>query len=69
MCKSLTALIDFIRENDGINDKARLAGVVMESFGLTKDRSVYYCANYAIRFSSSASRNFGNTVLSLSNGM
>jgi len=67
MCKSLTALIDFIRENDGINDKARLAGVVMESFGLTKDRSVYYCANYAIRFSSSASRNFGNTVLSLSN--
>jgi hypothetical protein len=67
MCKPLTALIDLIRENDGINDKARLARVVAETFGLTKDRSVYYCADYAIRFSSSASIDFGNTVLSLSN--
>jgi len=67
MSESLKTLIELIRKYDGINDKARLAGVVMESFGLTKDRSVYYCANYAIRFSSSASRNFGNTVLSLSN--
>lgn len=67
MCEPLAALIDLIRDNDGINDKARLARVVAEMFGLTKDRSVYYCANYAIRFSSSASRNFGNTVLSLSN--
>jgi hypothetical protein len=67
MCEPLTALIDLIRKNDGINDKARLAQVVAETFGLTKDRSVYYCADYAIRFSSSASKNFGNTVLSLSN--
>lgn len=67
MCKSIAALIDLIRENNGINDKARLAKIVSDTFGLTKDRSVYYCANYAIRFSSSSSRNFGNTVLSLSN--
>lgn len=67
MCEPLAALIELIQANDGINDKARLARVVTESFGLTKDRSVYYCADYAIRFSSSASRNFGNTVLSLSN--
>jgi len=67
MCEPLAALIELIRDNDGINDKARLAIVVTEAFGLTKDRSVYYCADYAIRFSSSASRNFGNTVLSLSN--
>ncbi len=67
MCKPISALIDLIRENNGINDKARLAKIVSDTFGLTKDRSVYYCANYAIRFSSSSSRNFGNTVLSLSN--
>jgi hypothetical protein len=67
MCEPLTALIELIRKRDGINDKARLSKVVAETFGLTKDRSVYYCSNYAIRFSSSASRNFGNTVLSLSN--
>jgi len=67
MCNHLVALFQLIRDNDGINDKARLAGVVTEAFGLTKDRSVYYCADFAIRFSSSTSRNFGNTVLSLSN--
>lgn len=67
MCEPLAALIELVRANDGINDKARLARVVTEAFGLTRDRSVYYCADYAIRFSASASRNFGNTVLSLSN--
>lgn len=60
-------LITFIRQHDGINDKSRLARLIAEHFGLTKDRSVYYCAEYAIRFSSSATQNFGNTVLSLSN--
>lgn len=67
MCEPLAALIGVIRGNDGINDKARLTRIVADTFGLTKDRSVYYSADYAIRFSSSASRNFGNTVLSLSN--
>ncbi len=67
MSESLKTLIELIRKYDGINDKARLARLVAETFGLTKDRSVYYCADYAIRFSSSTSRNFGNTVLSLSN--
>ena len=67
MYEPLAALINLIQKNDGINDKTRLARVVSEAFGLTKDRSVFYCADYAVRFSSSASRNFGNTVLSLSN--
>ena len=67
MCEPLTALIELIGDNDKINDKTRLTRIVVKTFGLTKDRSVYYCADYAIRFSSSASRNFGNTVLSLSN--
>lgn len=67
MSEALNSLLQLIRDNNGINDKGRLAKLVSEAFGLTKDRSVYYCADYAIRFSSSATRNFGNTVLSLSN--
>ncbi len=67
MCEVIEALLQLIRKNDGINDKARLAKLVSETLGLTKDRSVYYCTDYAIRFSSSATRTFGNTVLSLSN--
>jgi hypothetical protein len=67
MNDALQALLELIRSNDGINNKTRLARIVAEAFHLTKDRSVYYCAAYAVRFSSSASRNFGNTVLSLSN--
>ncbi len=60
-------LLALIKANNAINDKARLTRIVFDAFGLTKDRSVYYCAEFAIRFSSSAGRNFGNTVLSLSN--
>src|SRR6266487_1255422 len=67
MSDTLQELLDLIKANDGINDKARLARIVASTFHLTMDRSVYYCAHFAIRFSSSASRNFGNTVLSLSN--
>ena len=67
MSKPLEAILRVIHENDGINDKARLAELLSESFNLIRDRSVYYCTDYAIRFSSSATRNFSNTVLSLSN--
>ena len=37
-----------IHENDGINDKIRLARLLSESFNLIRDRSVYYCTDYAI---------------------
>ena len=69
MTKSLKFLLTFIRKRDGINDKERLATLIYDTFHLTKDRSVYYCTNFAIRFSSSKldSANFSNTVLSLSN--
>lgn len=67
MNDSLGELLKLIKDNDGINDKSRLAKTVAEAFNLTKDRSVYYCSSFAVRFSSSGSRNFGNTVLSLSN--
>ena len=67
MNDAIQKLLALIKANDGINDKARLARIVFEALALTKDRSVYYSADFAIRFSSSASRTFGNTVLSLSN--
>ena len=67
MSGALNKILKFIKDNDGLNDKARLACLVADTFQLTKDRSVYYNYDFALRFSSSASRNFGNTVLSLSN--
>lgn len=63
----LPQVLNLIKAHDGIGDKARLASIVADAHGLIRDRSVYYCNEYAIRYSSSASLNFGNTVLSLSN--
>jgi len=67
MNNSLQLLVGFIAENNGINDKGRLSRLVAERFALTTDRSVFYCADFAIRFSSAAKPSFSNTVLSLSN--
>ena len=64
---ALKNLFRLIKTHDGINNKARLIRIVSDAFQLTRDRSVYYCPDFAIRFSSSAGPNFGNTVLSLSN--
>src|SRR3989344_616711 len=65
--KVVFELIDFINSNDGIGNKSVLIDAVQKRFGLTKDRSVFYSENLAIRFSSSHSTSFSNTVLSLSN--
>ena len=67
MSNSLQLLVGFIAENDGINDKGRLSRLVAERFVLTTDRLVFYCGDFAIRFSSAAKLGFSNTVLSLSN--
>lgn len=66
MNDALTALVHFIEQHNGINSKAELTNLVGDKFGLIRDRSVYYCDTFAIRFSSSARQSFGNTVLSLS---
>lgn len=66
MLKSIEHFLAFLRKHDGINDKSKLAKLVSKRFGLTNDRSVYYCENFAVRFSAAATRNFGNTVTSLS---
>jgi hypothetical protein len=63
----LPELLEFVSSHHGINDKEVLARLVAEKFGLTKDRKVYYCDDFAIRFSKSAGPSFANTVLSLSN--
>ena len=66
MTEALNRLFAVIKQHDGISDKMRLARIVADEFSLVKDRSVYYCPDFALRFSSSAGRNFCNTVLSLS---
>lgn len=59
-------LVQFIESKDGIADKEKLARLVQREFHLVKDRSVYYCQDFAIRFSHSENKRMGNTVLSLS---
>lgn len=67
MSSPITQLIQFIKEKDGINDKAKLATLVASRFSMTKDRSVYYNNSFAIRFSQAMTTGFSNTVLALSN--
>ncbi len=61
------AIIDFIKSKDGVGNKSVLIREVQKKFNLIRDRSVYYSEHFAIRFSSSHSLSFSNTVLSLSN--
>jgi len=67
MSSKIQELLAFIEKHDGINDKSKLCKLVTDNFSLTKDRSVYYCKEFAIRYSSSNSQSFSNTGLSLSN--
>lgn len=66
MGDSLLKLLEIIQANDGIKDKTRLSKLVMDTFNLTQDRPVYYCSEFAIRFSSSKNQKFPGTVCSLS---
>ena len=60
-------LIELISKNDGINDKNKLLKIIVNNFNLVKDRSVYYCDSFAIRFSQAMTTSFSNTILALSN--
>jgi hypothetical protein len=62
----LRGLTEFIQAKNGVNDKNTLSELVRKKFNLTLDRKVYYNEDFAIRFSRSATKSFGNTVLSLS---
>lgn len=59
-------LLLFIKSQKGIGDKNKLAAAVKEKFNLTVDRKIYYCKDFAIRFSQSTKRAMSNTILSLS---
>ncbi len=67
MREKIDALKKFVKSHDSIGDKAKLCELVVSKFGLVKDRSVFYCDEFAVRFSKGKSRSFSNTVLSLSN--
>lgn len=59
-------LVETIKQCNGIADKAALTTQIKDKYGLVRDRSVYYCEWFAVRFCKGKSRSFGNTVLSLS---
>lgn len=63
--EKIERLVSFVASKDGAMDKAKLQNAVQNEFQLVKDRSVFFCAWFAIRFSTSK-RGFSNTVLSLS---
>jgi hypothetical protein len=62
----LSKLMRFLESIKEVNNKSYVASTVSKEFNLTKDRSVYYCKDFALRFSISESESFSNTVLSLS---
>ncbi|MBL8447567.1 MAG: hypothetical protein JNJ44_09185 [Zoogloeaceae bacterium] len=62
----ISELLDFVSTHHGINDKEKLTKLIVEKFCLTQDRKVFYCSDFAIRFSKGAGPSFANTVLSLS---
>lgn len=62
----LAQLVSFIGQYHGINDKTALSCLVQARFTLIRDRSVFFCPDYAVRFCKAQSRSFSNTVISLS---
>ena len=62
----LEQLIKYVSSKDGIADKKALERQVQQEFELVKERSVFYGKWFAVRFCTSPTRNFSNTVLSLS---
>lgn len=66
MNRNLQELLKFIKEHDGIGSKEKLSQAVKDKFNLTVDRKIYYCKDFAVRFSRAKKRAMGNTVLSLS---
>ena len=64
--RELTSFIQsFASKHKGCSKK-QITEAVKESFGLITSRSVYYCKEYAIRFSKASGSSFSNTVVSLS---
>lgn len=64
--KEVNRLIEFIISLDGTGNKDAVKREVVQQFKLVRDRSVFYCDSFAIRFSYTSGKSFSNTVLSLS---
>lgn len=64
----INQLVSFITSLNGIADKDSLSSEVQYKFTLTRDRKVFYCDWFAIRFCQSKfeTSSFSNVVLSLS---
>ena len=59
-------VVHYIASLDGQGDKAQIARAVQAQFHLARARSVYFCADLALRFCRAQKPMFSNTVLSLS---
>lgn len=67
MNKKINTFIKYVcSTNCPQHDKSKLINSIQAKFNLTKDRTVFYCSYFAVRFSYSKSGSFSNTVLSLS---
>lgn len=64
--REVNRLIEFITSLDGTGNKDAVKQKVLHQFKLVRDRSVFYCNSFAIRFSYTSGNSFSNTVLSLS---
>ena len=64
--KIIEDLVNFISNQSGKIDKNQLQNLVQHTFNLIKERSVFYCDWFAIRFCKASSINFSNTILALS---
>ena len=64
--KDVKKLVNYIASLDGVGNKDDVKRLVVNNFNLVRDRSVYYCESFAIRFSYTSGSSFSNTVLSLS---
>lgn len=58
--------LSFVKSCGDIHNKATLTGMAQKQFRLVKDRSIYYCPYFAVRFCQTKGKSFSNTVLSLS---
>lgn len=66
LSRRLEDFLSFLKVNDGIADKEKLARICEEHFSLVHKRKIYYCDEFAVRFSQTTSPRPSNTILSLS---
>ena len=66
MNQKVKDFIDFVKNGMPKNNKVYAEKVTQKHFNLVKDRSVYYCDEFAVRFCYTKNGSFSNVVLSLS---